>query len=382
MKNILVLNYEFPPLGWGQANANYYLFKEFRKYNDYKFTLITSSVGKKKIDEFSDNITIYYLDIWKNWKNLHNQWIKDLLVNAYKTYKLSKKIIQKEKIDLTICWSYPAIGIWYRLFKRYNIPYIALLRGSDVPFYEKKWEFLDKFIFKYLAPIFWKNAKYVIANSKQLKELALNISPKQDIKVITNWINLEEFKSKNNDKKNNKKFNILFVWRLTERKWITYLLEWFKNFSKDKMDVYLNIVWDGSLYEEVKSYIEKNNLKDNVKLHWLVNHKNIKEFYHVSDMYILPSLNEWMSNTLLEAMASSLPVVITEVWWTKELFDGNGWIIKKKDSDDITEKLELAYQYWKQWKLNMLWEKSYEIVSNMSWENKAKEFINYIKKIW
>jgi len=31
MKNILVLNYEFPPLWWGQANANYFLFKEFSK---------------------------------------------------------------------------------------------------------------------------------------------------------------------------------------------------------------------------------------------------------------------------------------------------------------------------------------------------------------
>lgn len=374
MKNILVLNYEFPPLWWGQANANYYLFKEFSKFSDYEFTLITSSTDKEYYQNFSNNIKIYYLDINKNWKNFHNQWIKNLLKNAYKTYKLAKKLIKKNNFNYIMCWSYPAIWIWYKLNKKYNIPYITLLRWSDVPFYEQKWKNLDKYIFQYLAPKFWKNSKYVIANSEQLKNLALKISPKQDIQIITNGINLEEFKNTWN-KKDNKNFNILFVWRLTERKWILELTKAFKNFAKDKEDIKLNIVWDGWLYEEIKEYIEKNNLNNKIILHWLINHNKIKQIYHQNDIYILPSSNEWMSNTLLEALASSLPVIITDVGGTKELFDQNGWIINKKDIEDIENKLELAYKSWQEWKLEILWKKSFEIVSSMSWENKAKEFI-------
>lgn len=392
--NILVLNYEFPPLWWWQANANYYIFKEFAKYPEYHFTLITSSPDKEKKEQFSDNITIYYLDIWKKWQNLHNQSIKDLLKNAFKTFKLSKKLIKEKKFDNIMTWSYPAIWIWYILNKFYKIPYIVLLRGSDVPFYEQKWKNLDRFIFKHLAPIFWRNAKNVIANSNKLKDLALKISPKQEIDIITNWIDLNEFspseilqsrseaisQGKNNKNiKDKQTFNILFVGRLTARKWILELVKAFKIFWKDKEDIKLNIVGDGGLYEDIKNFINDNNISDKIILHWLVNHNQIKNFYHQNDVYILPSSNEWMSNTLLEALASSMPVIVTDVWWTSELFDSNGWIIKVWDIEDIRDKLELAYEYWQNWELEVLWQKSLEIVSSMSWESKAWEFINKLR---
>ena len=52
-KRILVLNYEFPPLGGGAANATYYLLKEFIKYPDLKIDLVTSSVNKFKIENLA-----------------------------------------------------------------------------------------------------------------------------------------------------------------------------------------------------------------------------------------------------------------------------------------------------------------------------------------
>ncbi len=377
MKNILVLNYEFPPLGWWQANANYYIFKEFSKNKNFSFTLITSSSDKYFEEVFFDNIKIYYLDIWKKWQNLHNQSIKNLLINAYKTYKLSKQLLKEKKYDSIMCWSYPAIVIWYIFKKIYWLDYITLLRWSDVPFYEKKWKNLDRFIFKYFAPIFWKNSKYVIANSQDLKKLALNISPNQEIKIITNWVDLEEFNKEKNKSKNI--FNIIFVWRLTERKGIKELLQAYNIFSNNKNDVRLNIVWNWELFESSKQFMMKNNLSEKIIFHWLKKHNEIVNIYNSSDIYILPSSNEGMSNTLLEALASSLPVIITNVGWTKELFDKNGWIIEIWNSHDIVEKLDLAYDLWLNWELENLWKKSFEIVSSMSWENKAKDFIKYFK---
>ncbi|OGJ19834.1 hypothetical protein A3K73_03640 [Candidatus Pacearchaeota archaeon RBG_13_36_9] len=47
-KNILILNYEFPPLGGGAGNATYYLLKEFSKpeYKDLGIDLVTSSTAQ------------------------------------------------------------------------------------------------------------------------------------------------------------------------------------------------------------------------------------------------------------------------------------------------------------------------------------------------
>jgi glycosyltransferase involved in cell wall biosynthesis len=60
------------------------------------------------------------------------------------------------------------------------------------------------------------------------------------------------------------------------------------------------------------------------------------------DIFVLPSLSEGMSNTLLEAMASSLPVVATNVGGNPELVeDGrSGWLFQPGDVSGLTAKLE------------------------------------------
>ena len=47
---ILFLNYEFPPIGGGSGNANFYLFKEFSKIKELDIELITSSeIGRAHV---------------------------------------------------------------------------------------------------------------------------------------------------------------------------------------------------------------------------------------------------------------------------------------------------------------------------------------------
>jgi glycosyltransferase involved in cell wall biosynthesis len=68
-----------------------------------------------------------------------------------------------------------------------------------------------------------------------------------------------------------------------------------------------------------------------------VNHDSIGEIYRNSDLFVLPSQNEGMSNALLEAMASGLPVIVTDTGETSELLDGNGMVVPIGDSDAIAQ---------------------------------------------
>ena len=67
---ILMLNYEFPPIGGGAANANLYLLKQFAGRDDMRVDVLTS-VSKPgfKREKFSENITIHKVGIHK--KHLH-----------------------------------------------------------------------------------------------------------------------------------------------------------------------------------------------------------------------------------------------------------------------------------------------------------------------
>ena len=139
----------------------------------------------------ADNIEIIYLDIGKKGQDIHNQSLKNLLTYARKSYTLASRLCKQERFDATLCWSYPAIGIGYILKKRFAIPYITLLRGSDVPYYEQKWKRLDRYIFRWLAPILWRNSQHVMANSQKLRDMALAIVPSQEIGIIENGVDTE-----------------------------------------------------------------------------------------------------------------------------------------------------------------------------------------------
>ena len=143
---ILMLNYEFPPLGGGAANACFHFLKELTKIKNLKIDLITSSTFSFKKEKFSSNINIYYLNIGKNKRNLHFQTSKDLFFYSLRAYFFAKKLIKKNNYNLIHAWFGIPSGLIAFLLKK---PYIVSLRGSDVPFYNPRFYWLDKICFKH-----------------------------------------------------------------------------------------------------------------------------------------------------------------------------------------------------------------------------------------
>jgi len=377
-KKILMLNYEFPPLGGGAANATKYILREFSKYKDIEIDLVTSSIDEERVEEFSKNITIHYLDIGKK-GNLHYQSNKDLLIYSKKAYSYSKELIEKlakqkgkkkkKKYDLIHAFfGIPCGFIALGLKRKYKIPYIVSLRGTDVPFYNRRFYILDKLFFKRMSKKIWKEAKAVVANSEGLKDLARNTSKFQDIEVIYNGIDINEFREKEQrKKKENEKIRLICTNRLIKRKGYEFLIDAVSNLE----NVEVWFVADGNLKNELKQRAEEMN--SNVKFWGKRNHEEIPGFLRKADIFVLPSLNEGMSNSILEAMASGLPIITTDTGGSKELVKKeNGVIIKKEDSDDIKKAIE---KYLKNKDLILKQGRySRKIAEGMKWDNVAKDY--------
>ena len=118
---------------------------------------------------------------------------------------------------------------------------------------------------------------------------------------------------------------VLCVSRLIERKGIRFLIEAIGRLKNDPVELIL--VGDGNQEEELKELAKGLGVSDRVVFKGYVNHDSIGEIYRNSDLFVLPSQNEGMSNALLEAMASGLPVIVTDTGGTSELLDGNGVVV-------------------------------------------------------
>jgi glycosyltransferase involved in cell wall biosynthesis len=161
---ILMLNYEFPPIGGGAANANYYLLKEFSKNKDIEIDLVTASPKNKFLKErFSKNITIHRLNVNKT--NPNYQTFSETYLWSVKTYFTLGRMIQKKKYDLCHCWFGWPSGFFGYLWRK-DIPYIIGLRGTDVPGFNPRFKQLDKIFWPGYSKIVWGYAKKLLLIQK------------------------------------------------------------------------------------------------------------------------------------------------------------------------------------------------------------------------
>lgn len=105
-------------------------------------------------------------------------------------------------------------------------------------------------------------------------------------------------------------------------------------------DVHVVIVGDGPEHETLQTRIAASpSLRGRVHLagesaqpeHWL----------NAFDVFVLPSLSEGMSNTLLEAMATALPCVVTDVGANPDLVDDgqSGYLVPVRDAKAIADRV-------------------------------------------
>ncbi len=122
-------------------------------------------------------------------------------------------------------------------------------------------------------------------------------------------------------------FVIGSVGRLMRVKNYPYLVKTFHSILKTSGNVKLLIVGEGPEKNEINSLVKKFNIADKVKL--LGTRSDIKEILNVMDVFALPSLSEGISISILEAMSSCLPVVVTNVGGNSEIIENgeNGFLV-------------------------------------------------------
>ena len=101
----------------------------------------------------------------------------------------------------------------------------------------------------------------------------------------------------------------------------------------------LVIVGEGPMRSELESCVRDEGVEERV---WLAGDRDdVPDLLRMMDIFVLPSLGEGISNTILEAMASGLPLIATRVGGNPELVDEgiNGQLVPPADADALTRAI-------------------------------------------
>jgi glycosyltransferase involved in cell wall biosynthesis len=372
---ILMLNYEFPPIGGGAANAHRCLLQQYAGNSDLKVDVLTSAPEPSFFEEsFAENITIYKVGIHK--KQLHFWRKTEIIEWLFKAGSHYRKLLRENSYDLAHAFfGFPTGWLCYRTAKK--LPYIISLRGSDVPGQHARLK-LD---YKILAPVFkaiWKNAAALVTPSEGLKNRALKFLSSVDIDVIPNGVDLERFKPAETPSES-ETLRLLTVGRLSVTKRVDILIETVRILHEAGCKVHFTIVGGGAMQQKLRQTVKESKLDNVIEITGRIDTEAMPRIYRDNDILISASLQEGMSNAMLEALGSGLPIITTPCEGVDELIADNGIVVGQANAEEIAKAIEkLAHDSQTRKQMSLTARKRAEM---FTWNRSAEQYLNLYQKI-
>lgn len=173
---------------------------------------------------------------------------------------------------------------------------------------------------KQMMPVILKADRFVAINRSIVEELLEIGVPKERILFIPNGVNIDELVLKT-DYGLGDPICLLFIGRLHHQKGLDVLLQAFSDIVANRSEFRwrLILLGDGPLRYELKEMTRQLGINREVEFTGFVN--NVPSYLNTSDIFILPSRSEGLSNALLEAMGCGLPCIATSVSGNVDLID-------------------------------------------------------------
>ncbi|MFA5842608.1 MAG: glycosyltransferase [Candidatus Gracilibacteria bacterium] len=279
-----------------------------------------------------NGVLVYHLNV-KSFFDLKAIFAFRRLIHQYKPYVLVTYLPHADVFG----------RIWGKIFK---IPVILKsIRSCLLP----GWKFYLLCVFERCTSS-WVDTYISVSETAKKSYIQRAKIPPSKIKVIPNGIDLKLFQNPVNIQKKRKAlripsdaFILLYVAKLRiQEKNHFFLLKIFKTFLKDHPSSYLLLAGDGADRTLVENYIHLHHLKKNVLL--LGDRNDVPELLKMTDVFLLPSFSEGMSNALLEAMATGCCIMASDIPANRELISSQEGFLLRLDSPQVwMDTLSMLY---------------------------------------
>ncbi|MGI5967733.1 MAG: glycosyltransferase [Anaerotruncus rubiinfantis] len=208
-----------------------------------------------------------------------------------------------------------------------------------------------KFSHQY-TKMFARSAQEITGPSRKCEEYFRKTGVYKPVNVIPNPVDLDAFSIDNIDEDKKAAFRQkfgygentmigVFVGRLGREKSVDVLLDYWKEAIRPEEDIKLLVIGDGPCKEELEQQARELGIADMVTFAGKVLHEEIPPYYASCDFYITASTSDTNSISMLEGMATGLPVLqIVDPLNEGQVVDGiNGFIFQ--DAQEMSGKIHL-----------------------------------------
>lgn len=277
-----------------------------------------------------------------------------------------KKGILLKNIDVVNGYSFISYLPALKISKKLNIP--RIITYSEV--WKGRWIKIKGFFTGILGEL-WEGLvlksswdKIVAISDETKNQLMENGILEDKIALIYNGIDIDKINKIKTPK--NEKFTLITVSRLTKDKRINDVINAVDVLiHQRKINIDCKIIGRGPEFEKIKKLIKDKKLSDNVFLLGFVKkHEDVIKELKKSHLFVFPSILEGFGSVLIEAMASGLPYVCSDIPVFKKITENGkgGLFFNAKNSLVLAEKIEVL------------------IKDKKIYTKKQKEAINYVKR--
>ncbi|MFO7789193.1 MAG: glycosyltransferase family 4 protein [Bacteroidales bacterium] len=341
---ILMLNYEYPPVGGGAGVISRHI-AEGLAGKGHDVHVLTGYYKGCEVSSVKNKVQITRLASKRKYLYKSNPY--EMLSWIRMAKKFLRQHLAKHRYDLCFAhFALPGGEVAYSMKLKYDMDYVVMSHGHDIPwFFPKQMLFYHMFTYGWIKQIVIKSKALFVQSDDMEKNAALFLGKryKHLLHQIPNGWDTAYFYP--DETKRSENFEIVFPGRLVKQKDPFSLLKAIELIKDRIPGLHLRVLGDGPMRTSMEKWVKRHNMTKFVSFEGWQETQTMRDAYQSAWMVVLPSLNEGMSMATMEAIACGTYVIVTDVSRNAQLIEPgvNGDLVPPQDVKALAGKIKSFY---------------------------------------
>jgi glycosyltransferase involved in cell wall biosynthesis len=341
MMRILMINYEFPPLGGGGGVASYQIAKALTE-REHEVDILTTRWRGLPSEEVLDGLRVYRVPVAGR-GDLATASLISMLSFFPSGVAAGYRELRKKRYDiLNSHFAVPSGPTGATLSRLFGIPHVLTIIGGDIYDPTRRFSPGNNSLLRSVVRGVLNSSAQIIAISQDIKDRAQqDLHCRTNIEVIHYGLAPPEFERRSRQELGIPEDEVVLIsiGRLIKRKALDFVLLALSRLDKGRFR--LLVIGDGPEEAHLRDLVRTLGLSSQVDFLGAVWGDPKFQYLAAADMFVLPSAHEGFGLVFLEAMHCGLPVIASSSGGqTDFLRDGEtGFLVPVGDVEVLAERI-------------------------------------------